>query len=218
MPSQASQRWPPQLRGNRHVYCEGFQTETAEQLASPEHIMTNPMHLRAVRAAIGCIACLVTASCSSAMCEEGTACSASTASASSSLESEFDGSETGTQPAPATATDMRPGFVSCGADGQAVSCGEGQGCCAGPIPMCGTWDSCLDANGGNPMLATFNECDGPEDCETGEECWQGKGGTVCAAQGGYAMMCHADSDCPAEQPVCSPAGTCAASEEVAELL
>lgn len=106
---------------------------------------------------------------------------------------------------PAATPDVStPGAVSCGG----VQCGAGEGCCTSPAAVCGTFDTCLAANDGNPMLASFEECDGPEDCEAGESCRQEKGGTMCAASGGHTIKCHTSSDCPDEAPICSDDHTC----------
>ena len=51
------------------------------------------------------------------------------------------------------------------------------------------------------------ECDGPEDCPTGEECCVDVdfgGGSVCVASGSFigtlkAVMCRGDDDCPLGQ-------------------
>ena len=64
-------------------------------------------------------------------------------------------------------------------------------------------------------------CDGPEDCPSGNCCANNGGGadcsSICAPQSGNAPICHADSDCPFQAPLCSPSAssaglrTCAAT-------
>jgi len=159
---------------------------------------------RPMYAAIGCIVSLFSAHCGGNLCEPGVSCDQDMSTAA--LTSEVaDASPASGADDVMTEGDDRAGHVSCQdkSTGEVVSCtGEGVGCCAAPTPVCGTYDTCLAANNSNPMLARYEECDGPEDCSQGEHCWQEKGGTMCAVSGGQVIKCHVDSDCPGEPGVC----------------
>jgi len=162
--------------------------------------------LRPLWAAMGCAFGILAAQCSS-VCEPGTSCDydvspralGAGASSETGESSQTAGDDVNTP------GDERAGFVACSGDAsaEAASCtGEGLGCCAAPTPTCTTYEACLAANNGNPMLATYHECDGPEDCEAGERCLLERGGTMCAPSGGHVSMCHVDSDCPVEGAEC----------------
>jgi hypothetical protein len=154
-------------------------------------------------AAIGCMVSLFSSQCAN-VCEPGTACDEAVSSAAL-MHDDAGPSAAADADNATTAGDDRAGHVSCEdkTTGETVSCtGEGIGCCAAPSPVCGTYDTCLAANNGNPMYATYKECDGPEDCSRGERCWQEKGGTMCAASGGQVIKCHVNSECPGESGVC----------------
>jgi cysteine-rich repeat protein len=91
-----------------------------------------------------------------------------------------------------TPGDDRTGYQAC----QDLTCGPGTRCCYG---LNGAADFCItsEPNCGAP-INQGNECDGPEDCPAGQNCYEGKGGRACVVTPGnaqYGRTCHVDNDC-----------------------
>lgn len=98
------------------------------------------------------------------------------------------------------------GFI--GGDGPApdsaialVECGDQvcEICCACPAPGS---SSCT--TGCIPPCA-IHQCDGPEDCMTGEACCRNSGGSQCQTTCSSTILCHGPTDCPGmTSPMCCP--------------
>jgi len=102
---------------------------------------------------------------------------------------------------PKTPGDDRPGVMVCGV---------GQ-------PPCRTDGQCCESQGKQQCVRVptacrgrANYCDGPEDCATGEVCWQARSAT-CIAEDSTPQYgdrrCHTDADCD-KYETCSTKGTC----------
>ena len=108
-------------------------------------------------------------------------------------------------------TDAPEFGVRCGPANELCVPGLSQGCCseAKADPYCSPLN--------NLCTGPLQTCDGPEDCPNGGElCCDYSFGPGCGAaadcnpgQGG-TVQCHADPDCPLEQPMCC-AGACASA-------
>lgn len=91
-----------------------------------------------------------------------------------------------------TPGDDRAGYVACGnaAPGEPSVCGPDQGCC---------YDSqqplmCTDTRADCPDQILFVACDGPEDCATGEQCFEHHA-VYCGKDDDFGVRCHTDADC-----------------------
>ena len=90
--------------------------------------------------------------------------------------------------------DNPPNRIECGS----VTC---DAVCCPSDQRCGQQDTdCLDLNG----MGVFMNCDGPEDCLTGDTCCMGtgvgnSGGFACRASpcaSSQRQACHESSECP----------------------
>lgn len=104
-----------------------------------------------------------------------------------------------------TPGDDRTDYLTCTPEGGAMTCGPGTVCCGlGTTGCAANADQCSVPFG-------VVECDGPEDCASGEHCWSEPKFTYCAEEhGNYSWIkCHTDADCPeAWDNPCSPDGGC----------
>src|SRR5262249_49714322 len=109
----------------------------------------------------------------------------------------------------ATPGDDRAGYVTCPNSDPALTCGPNQGCCYdSPAPL-----SCVATREECRVPLNFRECDGPEDCAPGQQCFVDHA-IYCGTNGGYAVLCHTDFDCI--QPDLNPCinGKCTANPTI----
>lgn len=96
-----------------------------------------------------------------------------------------------------TPGDDRPGFVLCASSTDpSLTCSPEQRCCRSPENVCDTLEQ--DCQRPNVTVGWGDDCDGPEDCDTGLTCVRGKYGSSCTPvnpQQGYPVLCHVHSDC-----------------------
>ena len=96
-----------------------------------------------------------------------------------------------------TPGDDRPGYVACASDADpALICSPEQRCCRSPENVCDSLEQ--DCQRPDVTVGWGDNCDGPEDCETGLTCVRAKYGASCTPatpQQGYPVLCHADIDC-----------------------
>jgi cysteine-rich repeat protein len=105
-----------------------------------------------------------------------------------------------------TPGDDRAGFLTCAgvSEGVNLTCRPDMGCCS-PRTECRPDESYCQS----PLW--FRDCDGPEDCPAGEQCWELQKHFGCAAdpQVSGSVLCHTDADCvmpevnPCENGYCS---------------
>jgi hypothetical protein len=108
-----------------------------------------------------------------------------------------------------TVGDDRPHYVACGSEtgSGGLTCGPGFGCCRADL-------TCESSTAGCSDPFQFASCDGPEDCDSGEQCWVEAHAVECAASSPYFdVRCHRDSDCVESARNRCLNGTCFGSAE-----
>jgi hypothetical protein len=118
------------------------------------------------------------------------------------------GGADGSALADAGPTTDAPGMsgVVCGAD----TCDATEKCCITVSGMA-TMSTCVPLM--DPCGGVALECDGPEDCDTGDTCCAAPMGAEAGCRGvcmGLAL-CHTTADCPTDEPNCCPSMVLSAS-------
>jgi cysteine-rich repeat protein len=92
-----------------------------------------------------------------------------------------------------TPGDDRAGFTTCAkAYAEHMTCRPDMGCC-------GDGNECQPEESDCRTPFWFRDCDGPEDCPAGEQCWvlpKGYGCAVHPERTSGHVLCHTDADCP----------------------
>lgn len=110
-----------------------------------------------------------------------------------------------------TPGDDRPGYVACASNAAPdLTCSPEQQCCRSPENVCDDLEQQCRREG--VTVAWGDDCDGPEDCDSGLSCVRSKYGASCVPQNpqqGYPVLCHSHADCLfLPESGCAPDGVC----------